>query len=48
MPAGTELRLTYSDVSNDSGATYDYGIGGAGVVTGGDVSHVGLGIVQWF
>lgn len=48
MPAGTELRLTYSEVSNDSNSTYDYGIGGAGVRTGGDVEHIGLGIVQWF
>ena len=48
MPAGTELRLTYSEVENDDASTYDYGIGGAGVRTGGDVEHIGIGIVQWF
>jgi len=48
MPAGTELRLTYSEVSNGNQSTYDYGIGGAGTVTGGDNEHIGLGIVQWF
>jgi len=47
MPAGTELRLTYSEVSNDDNASYDYGIGPAGVAAGGDVEHFGLGIVQF-
>ena len=49
MPAGTELRLTYSEVENDDNAAYDYGIGRlAPGVTGGDIEHIGLGIVQWF
>ena len=48
MPAGTELRLTYSEVENGDQSTYDYGIGGVGTVTGGDNEHIGLGIVQWF
>jgi len=48
FPAGTELHIAYGEVSNDSNATYDYGIGGTGVVTGGDAEHIALGIVQWF
>ena len=48
MPAGTELRLTYSDVDNDSQANYDYGINPAGVVVGGDTDQIAVGIVQWF
>ena len=48
MPAGTEIRLTYSEVDNEDNAKYDFGIGGAGTVTGGDVDMVALGIVQWF
>ena len=48
MPAGTELRLTYSDVDNEDNANYDFGIGGAGTVQGGDVDMFAIGIVQWF
>ena len=48
MPAGTELRLTYSDVDNESNANYDFGIGGAGTVVGGDADMFAFGIVQWF
>ena len=48
MPAGTELHITYSEVDNDDNASYDYGIGPAGVVAGGDIEHIGLGITQWF
>ena len=36
------------EVDNDDDANYDYGIGGAGTRRGGDVEHIGLGIVQWF
>ena len=48
MPAGTELRLTYSEVDNEDNANYDFGIGGAGTVVGGDADMIAVGIVQWF
>ena len=48
MPAGTELRLTYSEVNNDDYAKYDFGIGTAGVAKGKDVDMVAVGIVHWF
>jgi len=48
MPAGTELRVTYSEVDNSSNANYDFGISPAGTVPGGDLEMVALGIVQWF
>ena len=32
MPAGTELRMTYSEVDNDDNGTYGQGISGSGVV----------------
>ena len=49
MPAGTELRLTYSQVDNEDAASYNFGINGAaGSTTGGDVSMVAVGIVHWF
>ena len=48
MPAGTELRLTYSEVDNDSNASYDFGIGGAGGGVGGETEMFAVGIVHWF
>lgn len=48
MPAGTELRLTYSEVSNEDNATYDFGINGSGVAQGDDVDMIAIGLVQWF
>ena len=48
MPAGTELRLTYSEVDNDTNGSYDFGIGGAGVQTGGSVEMFAVGVVHWF
>ena len=48
MPAGTELRLTYSEVDNEDAAQYDFGISPAGVGVGGDVEMIAVGIVQWF
>ncbi|MEM8843676.1 MAG: porin [Pseudomonadota bacterium] len=48
MPAGTELRVTYSQVDNDSNAQYDFGIGGVGTGVGEDIDMIALGIVQWF
>ncbi len=48
MPAGTELRLVYSEVDNEDAATYDFGINGAGAGAGDDVQAIGIGMVQWF
>ena len=49
MPAGTELRATYSEVSNDDEGRYNFGINGApGLAVGGDVEMFAVGIVHWF
>ncbi len=49
MPAGTELRLTYSEIDNETNAAYNFGINGvSGFTTGGDVSMLAVGIVHWF
>ena len=49
MPAGTELRLTYSEVDNDDNASYGQGISGTGLgVAGGQIEMFALGIVHWF
>ena len=54
MPAGTELRLTYSEVSNDENGTYGQGISGTGLcyglceAGGKDIEMFALGIVHWF
>ena len=48
MPAGTELRLTYSEVDNEDRANYDFGISPAGVNRGEDLEMWAFGIVQWF
>ena len=49
MPAGTELRLTYSEVNNDSNGTYGQGISGTGLGTAGvEVEMIAVGIVHWF
>ena len=49
MPAGTELRLTYSEVDNDMNGTYGQGISGTGLGTAGTkVEMFALGIVHWF
>ena len=49
MPAGTELRLTYSEVNNDDNGTYGQGISGTGLGTRGEeVEMVAVGIVHWF
>ena len=48
MPAGTELRLTYSKVDNEDASHYDFGIGGTGVDAGEDVEMYAIGLVQWF
>ena len=52
MPAGTELRLTYSEVSNEENAGYGQGISGTGlsglVGAGSEVEMFAIGIVHWF
>lgn len=48
MPAGTELRVTYSEIDNEDNSRYDASIGGTGVATGEDVEMIAFGIVQWF
>ena len=49
MPAGTELRLTYSEVDNDDNGTYGQGISGTGLGTAGaEVEMFAVGIVHWF
>ncbi len=49
MPAGTELRLTYSEVNNDDNGTYGQGISGTGLgVAGVEVEMFAVGIVHWF
>ena len=49
MPAGTELRLTYSEVNNDDNGTYGQGISGTGLGTAGEeIEMVAVGIVHWF
>ena len=49
MPAGTELRLTYSEVDNDRNGTYGQGISGTGLGTAGaEVEMFAVGIVHWF
>ena len=48
-PAGTELRVTYSDVDNSSQSDYDLGIFGSnGQGQGEDVDMWAIGIIQWF
>ena len=49
MPAGTELRLTYSEVDNDRNGTYGQGISGTGLGTpGAEIEMFAVGIVHWF
>ena len=49
MPAGTELRLTYSEVSNDDNGTYGQGISGTGLGSAGEeIEMIAVGIVHWF
>ncbi len=48
MPAGTELRATYSEVSNEDNAGYDFGINSGGVGEGENIEMFAVGIVHWF
>ena len=47
MPAGTELRATYTDLSNDTGAQYDF-LFNTDAQTGEDIEMIAVGIVHWF
>ena len=50
MPAGTEMRLTYSEVQNENNAGYDFGIHSAAAsgAVGEDIEMFAVGIVHWF
>ena len=51
MPAGTELRATYSAINNEDFAEYDFGINPAGFGDnnqGEDIAMFAVGIVHWF
>ena len=47
MPSGTELRATYTEVSNDTNAQYDT-LFNTDAQTGEDIDIVAVGIVHWF
>ena len=49
MPAGTELRMTYSEVNSDDNVGYGQSIPGTGVGTpGNEIEMFAVGIVHWF
>ena len=49
MPAGTELRLTYSEVNNDDQGTYGQGVSWTGIGSpGNEIEMFAVGIVHWF
>ena len=49
MPAGTELRLTYSEVNSDDNVGYGQSIPGTGVgAAGNEIEMFAVGIVHWF
>ncbi len=48
FPAGTELRLVYGEVDNDSNSKNDFGINGDGVGMGEKNESWQIGMVQWF
>ncbi len=48
MPAGTELRLVWGEVDNDSNSANGFGILSNGIIQGGEEENWQLGIVQWF
>ena len=49
MPAGTELRLTYSEVNSDDNVGYGQSIPGTGVGDpGNEIEMFAVGIVHWF
>ena len=48
FPAGTELRLVYGEVDNDSNSQNDFGINGDSIRMGGKNESWQIGMVQWF
>ncbi len=48
FPAGTELRLVYGEVDNDTYSQNDFGINGDGVGMGEKNESWQIGMVQWF
>ena len=49
MPAGTELRMVYGEVDNDTYSNNGFGISSAGGVgAGGEEESFQFGVVQWF
>ena len=48
MPAGTELRLTYSEIDNEDNAGYDFGIHGSNIgAPGRDVESIAMSVSPW-
>ena len=50
LPAGTEMRMTYTEVNNDANGTYNLGISGAGLFStrGRDIEMFAIGFAQGF
>ena len=50
MPAGTEVRMTYTELNNDANGTYSLGISGAGLFAPGgrDIEMFAIGFAQGF
>ena len=50
LPAGTEMRMTYTEVNNDANGTYSLGISGAGLFAprGRDIEMFAIGFAQGF
>ena len=50
MPAGTEVRMTYTELNNDANGSYSLGISGAGLFAarGRDIEMFAIGFAQGF
>lgn len=50
LPAGTEMRMTYTEVDNEDNGTYQLGISGAGIFAppGRDIEMFAIGFAQGF
>ena len=50
LPAGTEMRMTYTELNNDANGTYGLGISGAGLFAPGgrDIEMFAIGFAQGF
>jgi len=48
-PAGTEFRVTYTELNNNTNSSYALGVTGAGYGSvGNDIEMFSVGVVQWF